>query len=147
LRVSPGGFEVSIRTYCWSNCVASSGACAFKDDTEEVATMAEITATEDTENIDNGNRFFFMLRLFVRAVSARSRTKNSHLGSHHSTDRRGYGRHQQILFQARAVWPSDPADHEDREAHARHAADCRADWHYAAVQPFTNDGMAVVRKT
>ena len=41
LRVSPGGFDVSMRTYCCSSCVASapaafqSGACAFARNDEE----------------------------------------------------------------------------------------------------------------
>src|SRR6266487_3332538 len=44
LRVSPGGFEVSRRTYSWRSRVASSGACA------PIQRCVNTKDTKDTKN-------------------------------------------------------------------------------------------------
>src|SRR5450759_1906844 len=56
LRVSPGGFDVSMRTYCWRSRVASapaafqSGACA------DIARWATTKDTKDTK--PKANQYF-----------------------------------------------------------------------------------------
>src|SRR2546423_12538458 len=55
-RVSPGGFEVSMRTYCCRSCAASSEDCATDakqaKEAKEAKDAREISTTEDAEDTE-----------------------------------------------------------------------------------------------